>query len=122
MNLASPALVFDVPDMQTSSDFAQKHLGFQVTAASNTFTVLEHEDHGLRLIFGPLAADAAPTNFRQLQVGFLVTDVNDHWERLKDQVTVGDPVQTLTLPTFREGYFQIADPNGVVYRLMAFVD
>lgn len=29
MNLASPALVVDVTDMNASRDFAQQHLGFQ---------------------------------------------------------------------------------------------
>ncbi|MGI5442955.1 VOC family protein [Streptomyces shenzhenensis] len=122
MNLASPALVFDVQDMNASRDFAHQHLGFKVTASEDSFTVLEHEDHGLRLIFRPLDQDTRPADFRQLQVGFLVTDVDDHWTRLKDQAAIGEPIQTLTLPTFKERYFQIIDPNAVVYRLMAFVD
>lgn len=119
MHLASPALVLAVQDMDASREFAEKHLGFTVAASADFFVALGHEEHDLRLIFGPLPEGTEPEQFRAMQVGFLVQGIDQHWERLKDQVTIGDPIQTME--GFGERFFQVVDPNGVVYRLIEFV-
>lgn len=118
MRLTSPALVLDVADMASSRNFLHQHLAFRVAAAADDFTVLDHEDHGLRLIFRS-AHFTARAGLERLQVGFLVTGIDGHWARLKDHVTVEEPIQTLT--ALNERYFKIRDPNGVAYRLVEFV-
>lgn len=119
MKLSSPAIVLDVPDTDASRDFLQEHLGFEVTAAGDGFTALGHENHDLRIIVRPLAAGQAPQDMRQLQIGFLVSGIDSHWADLKDRVTITDPIQTLQ--KIGERSFQIADGNGVSYRLIQFV-
>ena len=66
MHLNSPAMVLDVPDPVASCDLHPDHLGFEVTASGDGFSALGHEDHGLPLIFRPLAPGRAPAEHRPL--------------------------------------------------------
>lgn len=122
MKLASPALVLAVPDMGASQRFLEAHLGFTVAAAGDDFTALGHDDHDLRIIVGPLPEGGEPTLFENTQVGFIVEGIDEHWDRLKDAVTVADPIQTIDLGSFKERFFRVVDPNGVSFRLLQFVD
>ncbi|MDT0317859.1 VOC family protein [Streptomyces millisiae] len=132
MHLDSPAVVLDVRDPDASRDFLIKHLGFTVAtageAAGRGFTALAHPDHALRIIVRQLAAGATPPDFESLQIGFLVTGVDEHWARLKDTMDIVEPIHTLALdiaePSQAVAYeraFRIADPNGIGYRLIEFV-
>jgi catechol 2,3-dioxygenase-like lactoylglutathione lyase family enzyme len=119
MHLNSPAIVLDVPDMAASRDFLQKHLGFEIAAAGDGFAALGHPDHGMRIIFRPMAPGLAGADGKHVQIGFLVTDIDAHWAALKDQVIVSDPVHTDGAT--RERSFQMMDGNGILYRLIEFV-
>lgn len=121
MQLASPALVLAVPDMNASQVFLETHLGYEVAASGEDFTALAHKDHDLRIIVSPLIDGASPSDFSNTQVGFVVTGIDEQWERLKDAVRIGDPIQTIDLGAFKERYFQVIDPNGITYRLLELV-
>jgi catechol 2,3-dioxygenase-like lactoylglutathione lyase family enzyme len=116
MHLNSPALVLDVPDPDASRDFLTEHLGFSVAATGDGFTALAHEDHGLRIIVRPLAPGATQPDYTGLQIGFLVTGIDDHWVRLKEPAAVIEPIQTSA--AVGERSFQIADPNGIPIRVI----
>lgn len=79
MNLRSPAIVIDAPNIATSRDFLTSHLGFDVSAE------------------GEGRLDQAPVENRQMQIGYLVKDVDAHWDVLGD--TVIDP----TAPLMQQG-------------------
>lgn len=120
MHLSSPATVFDVADPDATRDFLQKHLGFTVSAAGEGLIALGHDDIDMRVIVRALPGGTAPAEYRHLFVGFLVTGIDEHWDRLKDAVTVTDPIQTVE--AIGERSFEIADANGIPYRLIEYIN
>ena len=119
MHLSSPAAVFDVAAPDATRDFLTTHLGFEVAASGEGFIALGHDDVDMRGIVRALPEATAPAEYRHLFVGFLVTGIDEHWERLKDAVTVTDPIQTVE--AIGERSFEIADANGIPYRLIEYI-
>ena len=124
MQLSSPAAVFDVADPDTTRDFLTTHLGFAVSASGEDFIALGHDDIDMRVIVRALPKDALPkdmasSEYQHLFVGFLVTGIDEHWDQLKDAVTVTDPISTVE--AIGERSFEIADANGIPYRLIEYI-
>lgn len=124
MNITASALSLNVPDVDASADWVQKHLGFTVAMAADGFSSLAHPDSGMNLIylrtglatFKPAAQAGAASG---LLVVFTVGDIDADYERLVGEgVEIVTPIET---EPWGERYFQMTDPNGIVYQLVQWV-
>lgn len=124
MRLTDTALSLNVDDVEASASWLQQHLGFTRQMEADGFASLRHPDAGLNVIFlrtGLETFKPAPVAGRAdgLLVVLVVDDVDGEYERLQAEgVTVVTPIET---EPWGERYFQVADPNGVVYQLVEWV-
>lgn len=125
MNITATALSLNVDDVDASSDFLQRHFGFDVAMSDEGFASLTRPDAGMNVIllrtglptFKPAShRDAAGPG---LLIAFVVDDIDAEWERLRDLVPVATPIET---EPWGERYFQVIDPNGIVIQLVQWVD
>ncbi|WP_347352809.1 VOC family protein [Intrasporangium sp.] len=93
--------------------------------AADGFASLSHPEAGFNLIylatglptFKPASA-AGPAD--GLLVVFTVEDIDTEYGRLRGEgVTIVTPIET---EPWGERYFQMSDPNGVVYQLVQWVE
>ena len=125
MQFTSTAISLNVPDVDASAAWVQKHLGFSVAMAADGFCSLQHPDAGINLIylrtglstFKPASAAADATG---LLVVFTVDTIDEDYARLRAEgVTIATPIET---EPWGERYFQMTDPNGIVYQLVQWVE
>ena len=125
MRITDSAISLNVPDVEASAAWVREHLGFTEVMAADGFASLAHEDAGLNLIylrtglptFKPASAAGRADG---LLVVFTVEDIDADYQRLVDAgVEVVTPIET---EPWGERYFQMADPNGVVYQLVQWVE
>lgn len=124
MHISESALSLNVPDVEASARWAERHLGFTEQMAAEGFASLRHPEAGFSLIFlrtgletfKPASAAASATG---LLVVFVVDDIDDQYARLQvERASIVTPIQT---EPWGERYFQVADPNGVVYQLVQWM-
>lgn len=124
MTITSTAISLNVADVEASAAWAQRFLGFTEAMSADGFCSLEHPQAGFNLIylrtglasFKPASA-AGPAD--GLLVVFTVDDIDGDYARLQaDGVEVVTPIET---EPWGERYFQMTDPNGVVYQLVQWV-
>ena len=124
MRITETAISLNVPHVQASASWVQKHLGFTEAMAADGFCSLAHPEAGFNLIylrtglptFKPVSA-AGPAD--GLLVVFTVEDVDAAYARLQEQgVEIVTPIET---EPWGERYFQMTDPNGVIYQLVQWV-
>ncbi|HVK28045.1 MAG TPA: VOC family protein [Nocardioides sp.] len=124
MTITSTAISLNVADVEASATWAKRYLGFTEAMAADGFCSLEHPEAGINLIylrtglasFKPASA-AGPAD--GLLVVFTVDDIDaDHARLREDGVEVVTPIET---EPWGERYFQMADPNGVIYQLVQWV-
>jgi uncharacterized glyoxalase superfamily protein PhnB len=124
MRITETAISLNVPDVQASASWVQKHLGFSEAMAADGFCSLAHAEAGVNLIylrtglptFKPASAAGRADG---LLVVFIVDDVDAEYARLRgERVDVVTPIET---EPWGERYFQMADPNGVIYQLVQWV-
>ena len=92
--------------------------------SADGFCSLAHPDAGFNLIylrtglptFKPASAAGTATGFL---VVFTVEDIDGDYMRLRD---AGVEIVTPIGPSRGERYFQMADPNGVIYQLVQWVE
>lgn len=125
MQFTSTAISLNVPDVDASAEWVQKHLGFSIAMGADGFCSLQHPDAGINLIylrtglptFKPASAAADATG---LLVVFTVDAIDDDYARLREEgVTIVTPIET---EPWGERYFQMTDPNGIVYQLVQWVE
>ena len=124
MRITETAISLNVPDVHASAAWVQEHLGFTEAMAADGFCSLAHPEAGFNLIylrtglptFKPASA-AGPAD--GLLVVFTVEDVDAAYARLQEQgVEIVTPIET---EPWGERYFQMTDPNGVIYQLVQWV-
>ncbi|WP_110180804.1 VOC family protein [Nocardioides solisilvae] len=124
MRITESAISLNVPDVEASAAWAKKHLGFTEAMAAEGFCSLAHPEAGFHLVylatglptFKPASAAGRADG---LLVVFTVEDVDAEHDRLREEgVEVVTPLET---EPWGERYFQMADPNGVVYQLVQWV-
>ena len=124
MRVTESAISLNVADVEASASWVQKHLGFTPAMAADGFCSLAHPEAGFNLIylrtglptFKPASA-AGPAD--GLLVVFTVEDIDAAYGRLRDAgVDIVTPLET---EPWGERYFQMADPNGVIYQLVQWV-
>ncbi|TQJ51909.1 VOC family protein [Phycicoccus sp. SLBN-51] len=125
MQITDSALSLNVPDVEASARWVERHLGFQRQMEADGFVSLRHPEAGFNLIYlrtglesfkpASVAGDADG-----LLVVFVVGDVDAEYARLQAEgVTVVTPLET---EPWGERYCQLSDPNGVVYQLVQWVE
>ncbi|WP_136057028.1 VOC family protein [Microbacterium sp. K24] len=125
MQITASAISLNVPDVDASSAWVQKHLGFSVAMAADGFSSLQHPDAGINLIFlrtglSTFKPASAAVDAAGLLVVFTVERIDEDYARLQaDGVTIVTPIET---EPWGERYFQMTDPNGVVYQLVQWVE
>lgn len=125
MHITSTAISLNVSDVEASASWATQHLGFTEAMAADGFASLEHAQAGMNLIylrtglptFKPASAAGSATG---LLVVFTVEDIATDYARLQGEgVEIVTPIET---EPWGERYFQMTDPNGVVYQLVQWVE
>jgi predicted enzyme related to lactoylglutathione lyase len=125
VKIIAPAISLNVDDVSASAAFVKTHLGFTEDMAADGFASLSRPDAGCNLIYLRTGlATFKPAWLRGhsadgLLVVFVVEDVDGEYSRLqREGVPITTPIET---EPWGERYFQIADPNGVIYQLVQWV-
>ena len=124
MHITESALSLNVADVEASARWAERHLGFSPQMEADGFASLQHPEAGFNLIFLRTGLEtfrpaSAAGRADGLLVVFVVEDVDAEYACLQDAgVEVVTPIET---EPWGERYFQVTDPNGVVYQLVQWV-
>ena len=124
MTITDSAISLNVTDVEASSAWARKYLRFEVAMEADGFCSLAHPDAGFNLIYlrtglSTFKPASAAGHADGLLVVFTVDDIDADYERLRqDGVEIITPIET---EPWGERYFQMADPNGIVYQLVQWV-
>jgi uncharacterized glyoxalase superfamily protein PhnB len=125
LHITASAISLNVDDEKASANFVKEHFGFSEDMAADGFVSLSRVDAGFNLIF--LRKDLAslkPVSLRNtvasgVLVAFVVEDIDSEYERLGNEgVTFTTPIET---EPWGERYFQVTDPNGVIFQLVQWV-
>ncbi len=125
MKVTASGLSLNVADEQASAQFARDYLGFSEEMASDGFVSMSRPDAGFNLVFLRTGLKTFKPEHMSghaadgLLVVFVVDDVDTEYERLRSAgVSITTPIET---EPWGERYFQVSDPNGVVYQLVQWV-
>jgi len=125
MRITATAISLNVDDVQASAAFATEHFGFRQEMADDGFVSLSREDVGFNLVFLRTGlATFKPDAMRGrradgLLVVLVVDDIDREYRRLLESaLPITTPIQT---EPWGERFFQVTDPNGVVYQLVQWV-
>ncbi len=126
MNITATAISLNVADVAASVDFAESNLGYIRQMEAEGFASLGREDAGFNLIF----LKAGLSTFKPAAIagheadGLLVVFVLDDVDAFYDELTGRDVSITTAIETepWGERYFQITDPNGVVYQFVQWIE
>lgn len=125
MKITAAAISLNVDDVAASADFVTEHLEFTEDMSAEGFVSLTRPDVGFNLIFLKTGLSTfkpqgiAGSAGEGLLVVFVVEDVDAEYERLQAEgVTIVTPIET---EEWGERYFQVADPNGVVFQFVQWV-
>ena len=128
MQITSSALSLNVADPAASAAFVVDHFGFTEDMAADGFVSLSRPDAGFNLIylrtglgtFKPerIAGDAGNGTLVVFVVDSIAA-IDAEYQRLQDEgVDIVTPIET---EPWGERYFQVADPNGIVIQLVAWL-
>lgn len=125
MQVTACALSLNVPDVAASAAFVQKHLGFREELAVDGVSSLARPDVGFNLIFLRTGlttfkpAQRAGSAGEGLLVALVVENIDAEYQRLQAEgVQIVTPIET---EPWGERYFQMQDPNGLIYQLVQWV-
>jgi predicted enzyme related to lactoylglutathione lyase len=125
VHVTASAISLNVTDVAASADFVETHFGFTEAMSADGFVSLERPEIGFNLIFLRTGLETfKPERLRGhvadgLLVVFVVDNVDAEYERIqREGVPITTPIET---ESWGERYFQVSDPNGVVYQLVQWV-
>ena len=125
MNITASAISLNVKDVRASADWAMTYLGFSEEMSAEGFSSLSHPTAGFNLIYlatglSTFKPASAAGQADGLLVVFTVDDIDAEYARLQGEgITIVTPIET---EPWGERYFQMTDPNGVVYQLVQWVE
>jgi uncharacterized glyoxalase superfamily protein PhnB len=125
MRITQSAISLNVSEVEHSAAFLETCFGFQREMEADGFVSLTRADAGFNLIFLQMGLSTfkpishAASAGMGLLVVFVVDDIDAEWDRLQGQGLVF-PTEIETEP-WGERYFQVLDPNGIVYQLVQWV-
>lgn len=124
MRITETAISLNVPEPSKSAEWVRAHLGFTEAMTADGFHSMAHPEAGCNLIylrtglptFKPASAAGRADG---LLVVFTVDDIDADYARLQEEgVEIVTPIET---EPWGERYFQMADPNNVIYQLVQWV-
>jgi uncharacterized glyoxalase superfamily protein PhnB len=124
MHITDSAISLNVTDVGASAAWVQEHLGFSVAMEADGFSSLAHPQAGFNLIYlrtglSTFKPESMARHAGGLLVVFTVDDIDADYARLREAgVEIVTPIET---ESWGERYFQMADPNGVIYQLVQWV-
>ena len=126
MKINATAISLNVPDVAASAEFAKTHFGFTEQMSADGFVALAHPTAGVHLAFLVTGLTsfkprhiAGPAG-QGLLIAFVVDDLDAEHERLvREGATVVTPPET---EPWGERFSQYADPNGIIWQLVQWVD
>lgn len=125
MQFTASAISLNVRDVPASAEWATRYLGFTEAMSAEGFASLSHPSAGFNLIYLAVGLDtfqpaSAAGSADGLLVVFTVDDIDAEHDRLRTEgVQIVTPIET---EPWGERFFQMADPNGVIYQLVQWVD
>jgi uncharacterized glyoxalase superfamily protein PhnB len=115
----------NVEDPVASAEFAKQHFGFHEEMAADGFVSLAHEEAGFNLVYLRIGlptfkpAALAGQRVDGLLVVFVVENVDAEYTRLvAEGVEMTTAIET---EDWGERYFQVTDPNGVVFQVVTWI-
>lgn len=125
MRITGAAVTLNVSDVETSAAFVERHLGFRREMAADGFVSLARDGVGFNLVFLRTGLPSLqPDSLRDQHaagviVAFEVDDIDAEYARLREAgVPITTPLQT---EPWGERFFQVADPNGVIFQWVQWV-
>jgi len=124
MKITASAISLNVPDVETSAAFAEKHFGFTRDMQADGFVSLSRPDAGFNLIYlrtglPTFQPESMKGAVHGVLIALVVDDIEAEYARLEAE---GAPIVTpLQTEPWGERFLQVADPNGVVIQLVQWV-
>ena len=126
MKITQSALSLNVPDVAASVAFAKDHFGWSEAMSAEGFVSLTHPDVGTNLVFLATGlgtfkpAEIAGPAGQGLLIAFVVDDLDSQFERISAAgARVVTPPET---EPWGERFCQFADPNGLVWQLVQWME
>lgn len=125
MQITESAISLNVPDVRASAAWAQEYLGFTEAMSADGFCALAHPSAGFNLIYlatglSTFKPASAAGRADGLLVVFTVEDIDADYASMQEAgVEIVTPIET---EPWGERYFQMTDPNGVIYQLVQWVE
>ncbi|QEW02785.1 VOC family protein [Microbacterium lushaniae] len=126
MHITQSAISLNVRDVDASAEFARRHFGFEDQMASDGFVSLGHPTAGVNLIFLATGlstfrpAEVAGPAGQGLLLVFVVDGLDAEFARIQTSgARVVTPPET---EPWGERFCQFADPNGLIWQLVEWVD
>ena len=126
MRIVQSAVSLNVKDVAASTNFAVRNLGFVVDMSVDGMSSLKHDEAGFNLVFLRTGLASFRPNTHSGSAGqgtlvvFVVPDADaEHARFVENGVAITTPLQT---EPWGQRFFQIADPNGIVYELTHWVN
>jgi uncharacterized glyoxalase superfamily protein PhnB len=126
MQISQTAISLNVEDVNASANFAQTNFGFTEQMAAEGFVSLTHPTGGVNLVFLATGlptfkpAEIAGSAGQGLLLAFVVDDLDAQFERI--QAGGARVVTSPETEPWGERFCQFADPNGLVWQLVEWVD
>jgi predicted enzyme related to lactoylglutathione lyase len=125
MHIQQSAISLNVADVAASATFAT-HFGFTEAMSADRFVSLEHPTAGLNVIFLATGlstfkpAEIAGSAGQGTLLAFVVDDLDAEFARIEAAgARVVTPPET---EPWGERFAQFADPNGIIWQLVQWVD
>jgi len=126
VNITQTAISLNVPDVAASASFAKTHFGFAEAMSAEGFVSLQHPDSPPNIIF----LETGLSTFRPQEISgsagegtllvFVVDDIDRAFARIAEAgARVVTPPET---EPWGERYCQFADPNGLIWQLVQWVE
>ena len=124
MKVLTTTLAMTVPDPAASSAFLSRHFGYREDMAFPGGAALSHPDGGPVLFFlrpglNEVAEEVRDATVQGLVLALTVEDLEAEEARLRAEGAV--PLQPIQQDEWGERRFQVADPNGLLVQLVAWV-
>ncbi|WP_049565439.1 VOC family protein [Nonomuraea sp. SBT364] len=121
MNITASTISLTVDNLEGSSGFFTKHLGFREAMAAEGFVSLTRDDAAADVVLLRRGSEVLPAGQRDqhaagLIVAFTVTGLAGEEQRLRGEGA--DITMPLRTEPWGESLFQMTDPSGVVVQLV----
>jgi uncharacterized glyoxalase superfamily protein PhnB len=125
MNITQTAISLNVPDIDASATFATTHFGYEETMRADGFVAVAHPSgSNFAFLETGLASfkprEVAGSAGQGLLLAFVVDDLDEQFAQIAARgARVVTPPET---EPWGERFCQFADPNGLIWQLVQWVN